>query len=69
MTPVYYPFFNAIKKNNRTLVENALINTGDNYIINFEDLNAKAKDKKNKILLFCSPHNPVGRVWTEEELN
>jgi len=69
MTPVYYPFLNAIKKNSRTLVENELINTGDNYIINFEDLNAKAKDKKNKILLFCSPHNPVGRVWTEEELN
>jgi aminotransferase/cystathionine beta-lyase len=69
MTPVYYPFFNAIKKNNRTLVENELINTGDNYIIDFEDLEAKAKDPKNKILLFCSPHNPVGRVWTEEELN
>jgi len=69
MTPVYYPFFNAIKKNNRNLVENELINTGDNYIIDFEDLEAKAKDPKNKILLFCSPHNPVGRVWTEEELN
>ena len=68
MTPVYYPFFNAIKKNNRTLVENELINTGDNYIIDFEDLEAKAKDQKNKILLFCSPHNPVGRVWTEDEL-
>jgi len=68
MTPVYYPFFNAIKKNNRTLVENELINTGDNYIIDFEDLEAKAKDSKNKILLFCSPHNPVGRVWTKEEL-
>jgi aminotransferase/cystathionine beta-lyase len=69
MTPVYYPFFNAIKKNNRTLVENELINTGDNYIIDFEDLEAKAKDQKNKILLFCSPHNPVGRVWTVDELN
>ncbi|MBW8384058.1 MAG: pyridoxal phosphate-dependent aminotransferase [Youngiibacter sp.] len=68
MTPVYYPFFNAIKKNDRTLVENELINTGDNYIIDFEDLEAKAKDQKNKILLFCSPHNPVGRVWTNEEL-
>lgn len=68
MTPVYYPFFNAIKKNNRTLVENELINTGNKYIIDFEDLEAKAKNSKNKILLFCSPHNPVGRVWTKEEL-
>jgi len=50
MTPVYYPFFNAIKKNNRTLVENALINTGDNYIIDFEDLEAKAKDQKKSLI-------------------
>ncbi len=68
MTPVYYPFFNAIKRNDRTLVENELINTGDNYIIDFEDLETKAKDPKNKILLFCSPHNAVGRVWTREAL-
>lgn len=68
MTPVYYPFYAAIKRNNRTLIKNPLINIGSTYLIDFEDLEAKAKDPRNKILLFCSPHNPVGRVWTKEEL-
>lgn len=68
MTPVYYPFYAAIKRNNRSLVKNPLINTGSSYLIDFEDLEKKAQDPQNKILLFCSPHNPVGRVWTQEEL-
>ncbi|MCL2472975.1 MAG: pyridoxal phosphate-dependent aminotransferase [Treponema sp.] len=68
--PVYYPFFKAINNNNRKLVTNPLIRDEENlsYRIDFDDLEAKAKDPNNKILLFCSPHNPVGRVWTEEEL-
>lgn len=68
MTPVYYPFYGAVKANGRTVVETALIDDGENYTIDFEDLEAKAKDPKNKMILFCSPHNPVGRVWTPEEL-
>lgn len=68
MTPVYYPFYGAVQANGRTLVENPLIDTGDNYVINYEDLEKKAKDPKTKLLLLCSPHNPVGRVWTKEEL-
>lgn len=68
MTPVYYPFFSAIELNERKIVKNPLINTGDTYVIDYEDLETKAKDSKNKILLFCSPHNPVGRVWKKEEL-
>lgn len=68
MSPVYYPFYNAIKKNERMLVENKLIHTGDTYLIDYKDLEEKAKDPRNKILLFCSPHNPVGRVWNKEEL-
>lgn len=68
MTPVYYPFFSAIESNGRKLVASSLINTGDTYVIDYEDLEIKAKDPKNKILLFCSPHNPVGRVWKKEEL-
>jgi aminotransferase/cystathionine beta-lyase len=69
-SPVYYPFFMAVSDNDRKLVVNPLIRDEDNltYRINFDDLEAKAKDPNNKALLFCSPHNPVGRVWTEEEL-
>lgn len=68
MTPAYYPFYSAINLNGRELVKNPLINTGDTYVIDYEDFEIKAKDPKNKILLFCSPHNPVGRVWKKEEL-
>lgn len=68
MTPVYYPFYNALSRNNRKAVKSALINTGSKYIIDYDDLENKAKEPKNKVLLFCSPHNPVGRVWTRDEL-
>jgi putative C-S lyase len=68
--PVYYPFFMAIKNNDRVLAPNPLIRDDAklSYRIDFDDLEAKAKDPKNKLLIFCSPHNPVGRVWTKEEL-
>lgn len=68
MSPVYYPFYHAIERNDRNIVKNPLISTGTSYKINYEDLEEKAKDPKNKVLLFCSPHNPTGRVWTKEEL-
>ncbi|WOC32621.1 MULTISPECIES: MalY/PatB family protein [Caproicibacterium] len=68
MPPVYYPFLGAIEKNGRTAVENPLLLQGSRYTIDFADLERKARDPKNKLLLFCSPHNPVGRVWSKEEL-
>ena len=68
-TPVYYPFYNAVRKGGRTLAESRLLLTGDHYEIDFADFEEKAKDPKNKLLLLCSPHNPVGRVWTKEELS
>ncbi|WP_073337142.1 MalY/PatB family protein [Clostridium grantii] len=68
MTPVYNPFYKALEKNDRKVVKNPLINTGDTYVIDYEDLERKAENSRNKILLFCSPHNPVGRVWKKEEL-
>ena len=68
MPPVYHPFFSAIQLSKRTLVTNPLINNMDRYEIDFEDLEIKTSDPRNKVLLFCSPHNPVGRVWTEDEL-
>jgi aminotransferase/cystathionine beta-lyase len=68
MTPTYYPFYSAIESNERKIVRNPLINTGDTYLIDYDDLEEKAKNPENKILLFGSPHNPVGRVWKVEEL-
>lgn len=65
-TPVYYPFFDAIKDTKRELVESPLKLVGDRYEMDYEDFAEKAKDAKMAIL--CSPHNPVGRVWTREEL-
>ena len=67
-TPVYYPFYAAVQRNQRSLVRNPLICTGSTYHIDYDDLEQKARDPRNKVLLFCSPHNPVGRVWTPEEL-
>lgn len=65
-TPVYTPFFHLIKNGNRQVVENALKYDGKTYTIDFDDLEEKLKTVKAFIL--CSPHNPVGRVWTKEEL-
>jgi aminotransferase/cystathionine beta-lyase len=67
-TPAYYPFYRAVEKNGRRLVRNPLVNTGDTYLIDYEDLERKARDPRNTVLLFCSPHNPTGRVWKREEL-
>jgi aminotransferase/cystathionine beta-lyase len=66
--PVYYPFGDAIKDNNRKEVNVPLLENNGDYTIDFEKFDEVAADPKNKILLFCSPHNPVGRVWTKDEL-
>lgn len=68
LTPVYYPFFMAAKANGCNVAESPLKYDGTSYEIDFDDFEQKAKDPANKILLLCNPHNPVGRVWTEEEL-
>lgn len=66
--PVYFPFHYMIEGNGRKIVSNTLIFDGAQYSIDYEDLERKLRDPENKLLLFCSPHNPVGRVWTREEL-
>jgi cystathionine beta-lyase len=66
-SPVYFPFFSAVTEIGRELVLNPLKETAGHYEINFEHLEACAQDGA-KTLLFCSPHNPVGRVWTQAEL-
>ncbi len=66
-TPVYGPFSKAITDHQRTLVENKLIYRNNYYQINFEKLeNELSKDVK--MMIFCSPHNPIGRVWKKDEL-
>ncbi len=67
-TPVYYPFYEIIRENNRTLVSNPLIYENGKYSIDFEDFEQKIADYGVKLFIFCSPHNPVGRVWTRREL-
>lgn len=66
--PVYYPFSDAIRENNRQIKNNALILKDGHYEIDFDNLEELAKDPKNKLMLLCNPHNPTGRVYTREEL-
>lgn len=68
MTPVYYPFYLAVERSGRKLIESPLVHENNYYTIDFEDLEKKAQDPQTTMLIFCSPHNPVGRVWKEEEL-
>jgi cystathionine beta-lyase len=64
---VYYPFFDTVRENDRELVYNPLKKVGEDYVMDYEDLESKIDDK-TKYLILCNPHNPVGRVWTKEEL-
>jgi len=68
-TPVYPPFYSVVKDHERELITNPLEFTGDRYEINFEDFEQKIKDNQVKMFILCNPHNPVGRVWTKDELN
>ena len=68
MTPVYYPFLDAINNNGRKLVSSDLITNGGVYTVNFEDFEQKIVDNNVKLFILSSPHNPVGRVWKREEL-
>lgn len=67
-TPVYYPFFLAVNRNHRRMVDCPLLYDGSHYEMNLRDFEVKAKDPKNTCVILCNPHNPVGRVWTEAEL-
>ena len=66
--PVYYPFFSVIRDNDRTVIENELIYQNGRYAIDFEDFEQKIVKHQVKLFILCSPHNPVGRVWTLDEL-
>lgn len=67
-TPAYNCFFSSIRNNGCKLLANELIDTGFGYEMDFEDLEKKLCDPDVKVLILCNPHNPVGRVWREDEL-
>jgi cystathionine beta-lyase len=67
-TPVYYPFYKVVLDNGRVLATNPLVYGNGSYSIDFEDFERKITDCRVKLFILCNPHNPVGRVWTRDEL-
>lgn len=66
--PVYHPFRRVVEGNKRKLIVSELVETNGRYEIDFEDFETKVRENQVKALIFCSPHNPVGRVWTRDEI-
>ena len=67
--PVYYPFANVVKNNQRKLVVSNLILTEEGrYEMDFADFEEKIQKEQVKLFILCSPHNPVGKVWNKKEL-
>ena len=66
--PVYHPFGYAVVDNDREISDNSLIYKDGKYTIDFDNLRRRAEDSKAKLMIISNPHNPVGRVWTKEEL-
>lgn len=66
--PVFFDFYDIIRENGRKLVRNPLILKDGHYSMDFDGLEALARDPRNRMLFLCNPHNPVGRVWTRDEL-
>ena len=67
-TPVYYPFLHAVENNGRRLICSELINDDGRYYIDFEDFECRIIDNNVRAFILCSPHNPVSRVWSPDEL-
>ena len=67
LTPVYHAFFNIINNNRRTVVTSTLLEK-DNYSIDYQDVENKIQTSNVKAIIFCNPHNPVGRLWEKEEI-
>ncbi len=68
LTPVYGPFGAVVKVNNRVIAECPLTYHGNQYSVDFEAFEKTIVDNDVKLFLLCSPHNPIGRVWTRDEL-
>ena len=67
-SPAYPPFWSSVSNNNCVAATNILVQSGDRYLVDFEDLERKFVETGAKAMILCSPHNPVGRVWSREEL-
>ena len=67
LTPVYHAFFNIIRNNHRTVVTSTLLESND-YSIDYDDVKNKIKNCNVKAIIFCNPHNPVGRIWGKDEI-
>ncbi len=67
-TPAYNCFFSSIRNNGCVASESNLVYRDGTYTMDYDDLEARAADPDAKVMLLCSPHNPVGRVWSREEL-
>ena len=67
--PVYNIFYNSILNNGRNVLSSDLVYDGNNYSIDFEDLEKKLALPQTSLMILCNPHNPVGRIWTREELS
>ena len=67
LTPVYHTFFNVINNNHRKVVTSTLLEKSD-YSIDYKDVEDKIKNLNVKAIIFCNPHNPVGRIWKKEEI-
>lgn len=66
--PVYHPFKNCVVNNDRVVRNNGLIMDGDTYRMNFEQLEELAAEENTKLMILCNPHNPIGRVWSREDI-
>ena len=66
-SPVYHVFYNCIKNNGHIVKENKLIDK-DNYQIDFDNLESLLSEENTKAMILCNPHNPIGRIWSKEEL-
>lgn len=66
--PVYFPFFSAVESHGRNLIYNRLTESEGKWVMDYDSLIASI-DEKTKMIIICNPHNPVGRVWSSEELN
>ena len=68
MSPVYNIFYNSIINNGRTVLSSDLVYENGEYHIDFDDLEEKMKNPQTSLLILCNPHNPIGKIWSREEL-
>jgi len=66
--PVYYPFMEVIRSNDRRVLNNGLLYDDLSYEIDFEDLEKCLSHDKTSIMIFCNPHNPIGKAWSKEDV-